>query len=103
MEQDISEPNYVNARTLPMFKEMLNQVGDSVKVGNKVVGYGDSLSKIDYELYISIYNQWVSKCCEAKIMYKTLSNDCTKSMRWMDELSDVEKAVKGMEVLKGII
>ena len=103
MEQDISNPQHVNSRTMPLFKEMLNQVGSKVKVGNKSIGYGDSLEKVDYELYISTFNRWVTKCCEKKIMYKTLSSDCTKKIRWMNELSDVEKAVKGMKVLKELL
>ena len=103
MEQDISNPSHVNARTMPLFKEMLNHVGDKVKVGNKFIKYGDSLEKIDNELYVSIFNRWVSACLDAKIMYKTLSGDCTKKIRWNDEYSDVEKAVKGLQVLKGII
>ena len=103
MEQDISNPNHVNARTMPLFKEMLNEVGGKVRVGSRSMGYGDSLEQIDHELYIATFNRWVTKCCEEKVMYRTLSGDCTKKIRWMDELSDVEKAVKGMKVLKEML
>ena len=103
MEQDISKPDYVNARTMPMFKEMLNYVCSEVKIGGKMIKYGNAIEKIDPDLYYSLFNKWVSKCIDENIIYKTRSNDCTKTARWRDEYSDTEKVIKGMEVLKGIV
>lgn len=94
---------HVNARTRPLFKSMLNKIGDNVKVGKSVLKYGDALFKVDPSEFESLFNRWVGKCCEKNIMRKTLSTDCTKQLEWSQELSEVERAFEGMEVLKEII
>ena len=94
---------HVNSRTKPLFKEMLNQVCSPIKVGINELKYGDALFKLDENQFQSLFNRWVSKCIEKNIMKKTLSSDCTKQLEWSQELSEVERAFKGMEVLKEII
>lgn len=94
---------HVNARTRPLFKDMLNQIGKPVAVGLNTLKYGDAIYKLDKNQFESLFNQWVSKCIEKNIMRKTLSSDCTKQLEWSQELSDVEKAFQGMEILKGML
>lgn len=94
---------HINSRTKPLFKEMLNQVGSPIKIGVNELKYGDALFKLDENQFESLFNRWVTKCCEKQIMKKTLSSDCTKKLEWSQELSEVERAFKGMEVLKEII
>lgn len=94
---------HVNARTRPLFKEMLNKVGSDVKVGSSVLKYGDAIFKIDINEFESLFNRWVSKCIEKNIMRKTLSSNCTKQLEWAQELSEVERALEGLEVVKELI
>ena len=94
---------HINARTRPMFKEMLNALGSKVTVGKSELKYGDAIYKLDISEFDSLFNKWVTACCEKNIMKKTLSSNCTKKLQWSDELSDVERAWKSMEVLKGIL
>lgn len=94
---------HVNARTRPLFREMLNKVGSDVKVGSSVLKYGDAIYKLDATEFESLFNRWVGKCCEKNIMRKTLSTNCTKHLEWAQELSEVERAFQGMEVLKEML
>lgn len=94
---------HINARTRPMFKEMLNTLSNEVIIGKSKLKYGDAVYKLDIKEFDSLFNRWVTACCEKNIMIKTLSTDCTKKLQWSDELSDVERAFKGMEVLKEIL
>lgn len=94
---------HIDARTRPLFKNMLNKIGNDVKVGKSVLKYGDALFKVDPDEFESLFNRWVSKCVEKNIMKKTLSTNCTKHLEWSQELSEVERAFEGMEVLKEII
>lgn len=94
---------HINGRTRPLFKEMLNQVGCPIKVGINELKYGDALFKLDENQFQSLFNRWVSKCIEKNIMKKTLSSNCTKQLEWSQELSEVERAFKGMEVLKEML
>lgn len=94
---------HINARTRLMFRDMLNSLGSEVVVGKSKLKYGDAVYKIDMAEFDCLFNRWVTACCEKNIMTKTLSTDCTKKLQWSDELSDVERAWKGMEVLKEIL
>lgn len=104
--QDQDQPQvvcHVNARTKPLFKSMLNKVGKDIKVGKSVLKYGEALEKVDPSEFESLFNRWVTKCCEKNVMKKTLSTDCTKKLEWSQELSEVERAFEGMEVLKEML
>ena len=94
---------HVNARTRPLFKEMLNKVGSDVKVGASVLKYGDAIFKLDPSEFESLFNRWVSKCIKKNLMRKTLSSDCTKQLEWSQELSEVERALEGLEVAKELV
>ena len=94
---------HINARTRPMFKEMLNTLGNVVVVGNSRLQYGDAIYKLDISEFDSLFNRWITACSEKNIMRKTLSSNCTKKLEWSKELSDVERAFKSMEVLKEIL
>ena len=94
---------HVNERTKPLFKEMLNKIGDEVKIGKSSLKFGDAIYKLDEEEFISLFNRWVTACVEKNIMRKTLSSDYTKKLEWSKELSDVERAWLSMEVLKEIL
>lgn len=94
---------HVNARTRPLFKEMLNKVGSDVKVGSSTLKYGDAIFKLDPSEFESLFNRWVGKCIEKNIMRKTLSSNCTKQLEWAQELSDVERAMEGLEVVKELV
>jgi len=94
---------HINERTKPLFVEMLNKVGQEIKLGKSVLKYGDALSKVNEDEFTSLFNRWVTKCCEKNIMRKTLSTDCTKHLEWSQELSEVERAFQGMEVLKEML
>lgn len=94
---------HINARTRPMFREMLNKLGSEVLVGKNKLKYGDAIYRLDIEEFNSLFNKWVTACVEKGIMRKTLSTDCTKHLEWSQELSEVERAFQGMEVLKEIL
>ena len=94
---------YINARTRPLFTQMLNKLGTPVKIGSSLINHGDALYMMDLKSFDSLFNRWVSKCCEENIMVIVNDNSSTKYLKWSDELSEVEKAFKGMEVLKEII
>ena len=94
---------HVDARTRPMFKDMLNTLSDDILVGKTKLKYGDAIYKLDIEEFNSLFNRWVTACCEKNIMIKTLSTDCTKKLEWNRGFSDVERAWKSMEVLKEIL
>lgn len=94
---------HVNARTRPLFREMLNKLGEEIKVGQSSLKYGDAIYKLDATEFESLFNRWVGKCCEKNLMRKTLSTDCTKHLEWAQELSEVERAFLGMEVLKEML
>lgn len=94
---------HINARTRPLFKEMLNKIGSDVKIGKSNLKYGDAIYKLDQEEFISLFNRWVTKCVEKNIMRKTLSSDCTKQLEWAQELSDVERALEGLEVARELV
>ena len=102
-QEQVQSVCHVNARTRPLFKSMLNKIGSDVKVGKSVLKYGDALLRVDPSEFESLFNRWVSKCCEKNIMKKTLSTNCTKHLEWSQELSEVERALEGIEVLKEII
>ena len=85
-----------------MFREMLNKVGEEIKIGNSSLKYGDALFKLDEEEFQSLFNRWVSLCKEKNIMRLTLSRDSEKKLEWDQNLSDVERAFSGMEALKEI-
>lgn len=94
---------HVNARTRPLFREMLNRIGSDVKIGASNLKYGDAIYKVDPQEFESLFNRWVGKCIEKGIMRKTLSSDCTKQLEWAQELSDVERAMEGIEVAKELV
>ena len=94
---------HINARTRPLFKEMLNKIGSSVKIGAASLKYGDAIYKLDQVEFESLFNKWVTKCVDKGIMRKTLSTDCTKQLEWAQELSDVERALEGLEVAKELV
>lgn len=94
---------FVNARTKPLFKSMLNQVGKNVVVGKSSVGYGDALELLDSEGFQSLFNQWITKCIEKDIMGKTTSTNSETQLEWRSDLSEVERAFLGMEVLKEML
>ena len=102
-QEQTTQVCHVNARTRPLFKEMLNQVGKNITVGNSVLKYGDAIYRLDQDQFESMFNIWVGKCCKKNIMRKTLSSDCTKQLEWSQELSDIERALKGIEVLKEML
>ena len=104
--QEIEEAQpvcHINARTRPMFREMLNCLGNEVVVGKSKLKYGDALYKLNCSEFDSLFNNWITACCNSDIMKKTLSSDCTKKLQWSSELSDVERAFQGMEILKELI
>jgi len=94
---------HINARTRPLFREMLNKIGGSMKIGSSNLKYGDAIYKLDQEEFNSLFNRWVGKCVEKGIMRKTLSSDCTKHLEWAQELSDVERALEGLEVARELV
>lgn len=94
---------HIDTRTRPMFKEMLNSIGSEIKVGKNRLKYGDAVYQLDIEEFNSLFNRWVTACCDKNIMRKTLSTDSEKYLKWSEELSDVERAFKGMEILKEIL
>ncbi len=94
---------HVNARTKPLFKEMLNRLGSDIKIANTTLKYGDAILKIEPEEFESLFNRWVTKCVHKNIMRKTLSTDYLKKLEWSQELSDVERAFLSMEVLKELM
>ena len=94
---------HINARTRPLFKEMLNKINSDVKIGTSSLKYGDALYKLDPDEFQSLFNRWVTKCVEKNIMRKTLSTDCTKQLEWAQELSDVERALEGLEVVRELV
>lgn len=94
---------HINSRTKPLFRSMLNQLGNNIKVGKGLYKYGDTLYKLDKKYFDSLFNIWVSKCLEKKLMKKTLSSNSSKKLEWSSELSEVERAFKGMEVLKEML
>ena len=94
---------HINARTRPLFKEILNKVGSDVKIGSSNLKYGDAIYKVDPQEFESLFNRWVSKCIEKGVMRKTLSTDCTKQLEWAQELSDVERALEGLEAAKELV
>ncbi len=94
---------HINSRTRPMFREMLNKVGEEIKIGKSSLKYGDALFKLDEEEFQSLFNRWVSLCKEKNIMRLTLSRDSEKKLEWDQNLSDVERAFSGMEALKEIL
>ena len=94
---------HINARTRPLFREILNKIGSDVKIGKSNLKYGDAIYKLDQEEFASLFNRWVSKCVEKNIMRKTLSSDCTKQLEWAQELSDVERALEGLEVARELV
>jgi len=95
--------NYINAQTRIMFKEMLNQIGKDLKLGDKRVEYGDALRIINNKSFESLFNIWVSECQSRGLMEIDNKNSSEKYLKWSDEYSPVEKAVKGMKVLKEIL
>ena len=94
---------HVNIKTYSLFEEMLNEVGKPIKIGNQQLGYGESIRKINFELFVSLFNQWVSLCLEKKVMRKTLSTNSEKQTEWSQEMGEVQRALKGLEVLREII
>lgn len=94
---------HINARTRPMFKEMLNRLGNEIKVGKSNLKYGDAIYRLDMEEFDCLFNRWVTACVGKGIMKKTLSTNCTKHLEWSQELSEVERAFQGMEVLKEML
>ena len=94
---------HVNSKTKPLFKEMLNQVGSEISVGQNKIKYGDAICRIDEEQFISLFNRWITECCKKKIMIKTLSNDSTKNLEWNQEYSEVERTLRSMNVLKEML
>lgn len=104
IDQEIPEQIcYVNAKTRPLFRDMLNQVGSVVKVGINDFKYGDAIYQLDRNLFDSTFNRWVTKCCEKNLMVKTEINKCTKHLKWNEDFSEAERIFKSMEVLKEII
>lgn len=99
-EEQVINVRHINYGTRDLFVEMLNKVGNSLKVGNSVLKYGDALKVINPEELEALFNRWVSRCCNKNIMRKTLSRNKKKQLEWAQELSDVERAFQGMEVLK---
>ena len=94
---------HVNARTRPLFKEMLNKIGSDIAIGKSNLKYGDAIHKLDIEEFNSLFNRWVTACVEKNIMRKTLSSDCTKKLEWAQELSEVERAFLSLEVAKELV
>tara|TARA_Y100001973_G_C5161178_1_gene313613 strand:- start:290 stop:646 length:357 start_codon:yes stop_codon:yes gene_type:complete len=95
--------SHVNIKTYSLFEEMLNEVGKPIKIGDKQLGYGESIRKINFELFISLFNQWVSLCLEKGIMKKTLSSNAEKQTEWSQEMGEVQRALKGLETLREIL
>tara|TARA_A100001201_G_C4090193_1_gene201797 strand:+ start:1301 stop:1597 length:297 start_codon:yes stop_codon:yes gene_type:complete len=95
--------NYINAQTRRMFKDMLNQVGKDLVFGDHRVKYGDALRIVNGKSFESLFNIWVTKCQDKGLMEIDNTNSSEKYLKWSDKYSSVEKAVKGMEILKGII
>ena len=71
---------HVNSKTRPLFKEMLNQLGKNIAVGNSIIKYGDAICLLDEDQFESLFNRWVTKCCEQDIMRKTLCSDSSKRL-----------------------
>lgn len=94
---------HIDSRTMPMFKEMLNRSGSNVKVGKNNLKYGDAIYMLDIKEFNSLFNRWITACCNEGIMSKTLSTNCTKYLEWSQELSEVERAYRSLEVLKEIL
>ena len=110
MSEDILEEQenertvcHINARTKPLFKEILNKVGRNIKIGSSKLKYGDAIDKLDPHEFEALFNRWVSKCVEKGVMRKTLSTDSSKKLEWAQELSDVERALEGLEVAKDMV
>ena len=102
-QEEVQEVVHINTRTRPMFKEMLNSIGSEIKVGKNRLKYGDAVYQLDIEEFNSLFNRWVTVCCDKNIMRKTLSTDSEKYLKWSEELSDVERAYRSLEVLKEIL
>tara|TARA_Y100001937_G_scaffold38865_2_gene55294 strand:- start:3930 stop:4262 length:333 start_codon:yes stop_codon:yes gene_type:complete len=94
---------HINERTRPLFKEMLNKLGDKIQIGKTTLGYGDAIYKVEPEEFESLFNRWVTGCVGKDIMRKTLSTDCTKKIEWSQELSEVERVFLSMEVIKEML
>ena len=94
---------HVNGRTRPMFRDILNKVGSDVKVGASTLKYGDVIYQTDPQGFESLFNRFVAMCINKNIMRKTLSSDCTKQLEWAQELSDVERAIGAIEVVKELL
>jgi len=103
VQEEETQVLHVNTKTHSLFEEMLNEVGQPIKIGNQQLGYGESIRKINYELFISLFNQWISACLEKGIMSKTLSTNHEKQTEWAQEIGEVQRALKGMEVLREIL
>ena len=101
--EEKKEVVYIGARTKPFFKEMLNSLGEKLNVGKITFKYGDALEQLDEENFITLFNKWVTKCCEEKIMVKTLSTESHRHLEWRQDLSEVERAYKSMLVLKEML
>ena len=82
---------------------MLNKLGPSVEIGESNLKYGDVLFQNDAENFESLFNKFVGKCIEKNIMKRTLSSDCTKQLEWAQELSDIERAIEAIEVVKELV
>lgn len=101
--QDEQNTVYVNAKTRHLFRQMLNETCEDILLGKDRIKYGECLYQIKRDVFESLFNQWVTKCQDAGYMYIKNDNSSEKYLAWSNDLNDVQRALKGMEVLKEIL
>tara|TARA_Y100000401_G_scaffold103704_1_gene94914 strand:+ start:627 stop:953 length:327 start_codon:yes stop_codon:yes gene_type:complete len=94
---------YVNGHTRKLFKQMLNEIEKPIKFCGEQVKFGSSLFNLQPELFESMFNRWVTKCQEKGYMVIQNDNASERYLRWNSDLSDVQKALCGIEVLKEML
>tara|TARA_S200002703_G_scaffold48346_1_gene41762 strand:+ start:2604 stop:2951 length:348 start_codon:yes stop_codon:yes gene_type:complete len=103
LQEEQNKVLHVNVKSYSLFEEMLNEIGKPIKFGKQSLGYGESIRKINHDMFISLFNRWVSCCLEKGIMRKTLSTDYEKQTEWAQEIGEVQRALKGLEALREIL
>ena len=94
---------YVNGKTRQLFKTMLNELKNPLDVGNEKIPYGVSLFNLNRTLFETMFNQWVTKCQDLGYMVIQNDNASERYLKWNEDLDHVERAIKGMSVLKEML
>ena len=102
-EQGEQKIVYINALTRKLFRHMLNELKEPIVFIDKELGYGDALKRFDVQMFETLFNQWVTKCQDKGYMVIQGDNSSEKYLKWNQELNDIERALKSMKVLKGML